>query len=437
MKSRRLTRSILVAWLLAAAGLAPLGDRALVAQTGPINCSIVSQNLYVRDVLFDIYYWYQFLPEFDPAQFNSPEAYLQAVRYRPLDSSFSYIAPRASSDAFFSESQYIGFGFSWRLGGIVASVTQVFPDSPAAAIGLGRGHRFIEINGTSIVDLLASGEIGTVFGPEELGYPVQVLFEDREGRRTQASMEKALVTIPTVSVTQVHEVDGKKVGYIFFRNFVRPSIAALDDAFAHLRDQGAEELVLDLRYNGGGLVNVAQHLGGLIGGLRTSGQVFAEYFHNDKNFFRNQVIRFDDKAVALSPPRLIVITTRASASASELIINALRPFIPVVVIGDTTFGKPVGQYAIPFCDSVLAPVSFALRNANGEGDFFGGFPPDCPAADDISRDLGDPGEGPLAEALQYVRTGSCSPRGAEPSRERVADELLPRASGWRQLVGAY
>ena len=81
-------------------------------------------------------------------------------------------------------------------------------------------------------------------------------------------------------------------------------------------------------------------------------------------------------------------------------INGLRPFVPVVVVGDRTYGKPVGQYVLPFCDKVLAPVSFSMVNANGEGDYFDGLPADCPAADDIGHDLGDADEASLAEALQ-------------------------------------
>ena len=90
------------------------------------------------------------------------------------------------------------------------------------------------------------------------------------------------------------------------------------------------------------------------------------------------MLRFETQPGALTLDRLVVITTQASASASELVINSLRPFIPVVIVGDRTYGKPVGQYAIPFCDKILAPVSFQLRNANGEGDFFDGLPPTAP-----------------------------------------------------------
>ena len=105
---------------------------------------------------------------------------------------------------------------------------------------------------------------------------------------------KALVTIPTVSQTAVIDSAGRRVGYLHFRNFVQPSVAALDTAFTQLRDAGANELVLDLRYNGGGLVSVAQHLAGLIAGARRrSGQVFVQFTHNAKQTSRNTSYKFE------------------------------------------------------------------------------------------------------------------------------------------------
>ena len=114
-------------------------------------------------------------------------------------------------------------------------------------------------------------------------------------------------------------------------------------------------------------------------------------------------------------------------------INALRPFMPVVVIGGTTYGKPVGQYGIPFCDKLLAPVSFALRNADGQGDFFDGFAPDCPAPDDADHQLGDPEEGSLKEALTFAATGACSAPAARRSQRRRAlrGARLGRSDGSR------
>ena len=95
----------------------------------------------------DLYFWYHEMPDLDPASFDSPEAYLEAVRFRPLDTTFSYITSRAANDAFFSESQFIGFGLSTSLDGVEMRITQVFPDSPASEAGLLRGDRIAEIGG--------------------------------------------------------------------------------------------------------------------------------------------------------------------------------------------------------------------------------------------------------------------------------------------------
>ena len=115
------------------------------------------QNLFVRDALDELYLWYRELPAVDPVRFDSPEAYLEAVRYRPLDTSFSYITSRAASDAFYSESQYIGFGLSTSMSGDEMRVLQVFADSPAAEAGLARGARITSIDGVSMAALVASG----------------------------------------------------------------------------------------------------------------------------------------------------------------------------------------------------------------------------------------------------------------------------------------
>jgi C-terminal processing protease CtpA/Prc len=406
--------------------------------TAQSSCSTLGQTSFVRDVLNEYYLWYQKLPSLNPALYDSPEAYLEAVRYRPLDNTYSYITLRSTSDAFYSDSQYIGIGISTKLvSDTDYRVTEVYPDSPASEAGMSRGDRIVEINGRAVADLLASGELGGAFGPSEIGVSASVKWRTLGGDERQASVTKRLVTIPTVSLTKVFDVSGRRVGYVVFRNFVQPSTAALNEAFAQLAAAGASELVLDLRYNGGGLVSVAQHLASLIGGNRTTAQVFAQYVHNDKNAHRNQVLRFSDAPNALNLERLFVITSRASASASELIINSLRPFIPVVTVGDTTYGKPVGQYGFNFCDKVLYPVAFSAQNARGEADFYDGFAPDCPAGDEVEKQFGDPAEASLAGALAYAQTGSCAAGARAFVANKAEHRRLKSLSGWQQVLGAY
>jgi carboxyl-terminal processing protease len=428
---RRMAFSLALAALLWCA--APPAAHAQV----PASCTALGQNLYVRDVMTDLYLWYSDMPGADPADYDTPESYLEAIRFRPLDTTFSYITSRAENDAFFSNSQFIGIGISTSVVGNEMRVLQVFPDSPAAEAGLSRGDRILAIDRQSVAELVQRGTIDTAFGPSEDGIAVDVTFRDLSGTAHDAHLVKRPVTIPTVSLTRVYEQNGRRIGYVFFRNFVEPSVAALDTAFDELNAAGIDDLVLDLRYNGGGLVGVAQHLASLIGGARTRGQVFTEYFHNDKNMFRNHRVRFLQRPNAAQLDRLIVITTRASASASELVINSLRPFMPVVIIGDRTYGKPVGQYQVGFCDKLLAPVSFMLRNANGEGSYFAGLAPDCAADDDPEHQLGDPEEASLREAFTFIASGGCTPQ--PPGRQPGALEVRGprRVVGWQSVINAY
>ena len=399
-----------------------------------VNCDTSGKNLRTHDLMEANYLWYNRMPPVDPVRYDSPEAYLDAVRYRPIDSSFSWITSRDSFETLFRSSQGVGVGILTAVRGSELRVLQVFPDSAGADAGLSRGDRIVEINEQRVARLIGDGQTGSFFGSADDGLDLDLTFVDVTGTRRSAHIVKRAYTIPTVSHTRVFTAGNRRVGYIFLRNFVEPTYEALDSAFAQLANERIDDLVLDVRYNGGGLVKVAQHLASYIGGVRTQGQVFAEYVHNDKQSAHNEVIRFEEKPRVAAFERLIVIATRSSASASELVINALRPFMPVIVIGDRTYGKPVGQYVFTFCDKALAPVSFTLRNANGEGDFFDGFAPDCRAADDPEFTLGDPDEASLKEALVYAATGACTPR---PASLRAGEPPgSSRTEGWPSVVNA-
>jgi hypothetical protein len=368
----------------------------------------------VRDSLQSFYYWYKDLPNPDPGSFASPEAYLEAVRYRPLDSSFSYITSKASSDAFYSDSQFIGFGLSYkRSADTELRLAQTFPGSPAAEAGMDRGDTLLSVNGKAVADLLRTGEINTIFGAEQVGVTADLAWRDMAGRQRSATLAKRLVTIPTVSQTALLTAGSSRVGYIHFRNFVQPSVEALNTAFTQIRDQGATELVLDLRYNGGGLVSVAQHLAGLIAGPPLVDQVFVQFTHNDKQSSRNTAYKLEAKPQALALTRLVVIATRGSASASEAIINGLRGVdVEVRLIGSTTCGKPYGFFGQDNCGITYFPIEFQGVNAKGFGGYADGFIPagtgttannlpGCVANDDLGHALGDPAEGQLAAALSH------------------------------------
>ena len=177
---------------------------------------MTGQNLYVRDVMQDLYLWNEFLPTVNPSTFSSPEAYL-GPWVSGADSRFSYITSAAASNAFYSDSQFIGYGFATSLQGEELRVLQVYPDSPASEAGLARGDYILEVDGRSVAFLVASGQIGSAFGASEIGISSEILFRSPAGGERRQRMTKRPVTIPTVSLTRAYDVDGRRVGYLFFR----------------------------------------------------------------------------------------------------------------------------------------------------------------------------------------------------------------------------
>src|SRR5688572_9734998 len=170
---------------------------------GPSNCSVVSQNLWVRDVLNDYYYWYQHLPPtsvVNPASFTTPEAYLEAVRYRPIDNAYSYITSAAANDAFYNESQVIKYGFTQNVSATNIRVLEVWSGSGAEEAGLQRGDLITHVNGQSVQTLVESNGLSAAFGPDTIGQTVAITFEKPSGEIVQQTMTKRAVTIPTVSL---------------------------------------------------------------------------------------------------------------------------------------------------------------------------------------------------------------------------------------------
>jgi carboxyl-terminal processing protease len=163
------------------------------------SCTVASQNRYVNDVMRDIYYWNTELPTVNTTSFSSPEQLLEALRFRPLDERFSYIGSRAAEEAFYSDSQFIGFGFANGYDGLGLKILQVFPDSPASEAGLKRGDRIISIEGQSVIALAMSGGLGNALGPSQEGFAMSFRYQRLDDTTADARMVKRPVTIPTVS----------------------------------------------------------------------------------------------------------------------------------------------------------------------------------------------------------------------------------------------
>jgi hypothetical protein len=217
---------------------------------------------------------------------------------------------------------------------------------------------------------------------------------------------------------------GKKVGYLVFNQiFAEPSRKELTDAFAYYQSQGINELIVDLRYNRGGSTDTQDTLANFIAPTSSNGKMMYKYvFNTTLQQNKHQLIRkklglgdvFQEanntvnfkKAGGINLSRVFFIVSESTASASELLINNLRPYMTVKLLGDTTYGKPVGFFPIPIFNYAIYPISFKTVNSAGSADYYSGFAPDALTADGVNKDWGDLSEPSLSSALNYINTGS-------------------------------
>jgi C-terminal processing protease CtpA/Prc len=390
------------------------------------SCSVAAQNQTVYDIMQDIYLWYDQIPVVNPASYDSPEELLEAIRYLPIDR-FSYIDLAEDDSAFLGEGEFIGIGFRSRTSADTVTVLDVYEGSPADNGGLVRGSSITAVDGVPIAEVLAGSDFSSALGPAEEGVTVELSFDNPDGQSLTSTFVKDVVTIPPLTAERIIDIDGQPTGYLVFRNFIQTGVPELSSLFSDFRAQGVRQVIVDLRYNTGGLVSVLSHFGNLLGGRIAPLQVLLEYEFNDKNTDQNQLVLFRVLAQSLDLERVVFITTPSSASASEMIINGLEPFVEVVTVGDVTFGKPVGQLGYIICEKILRPASFKTVNALGEGEFFDGIPVDCPAGDDPMVGFGETGEPSFDAAVYYLQNGLCPPvvASAQPRTLEKPDRPRP------------
>lgn len=405
-------------------GLGPGGDA----------CAIPQQNTALYETMQEYYLWYEELPVLDPTGYESPEALLEDLRFLPLDR-FSYITTQAEEEALFGASQFIGLGFRSATEGDAVRVGDVFEGGPADGAGLVRGSTILAVDGVPIADVLASpGGFSGALGPAEIGYEVTLDFRNPDDQEFSETIAKDVVTIPPVTALRIFQAGGEPAGYLVLRNFVEPGIPALDTAFEQLRAAGVTRLIVDLRYNGGGLVSVLEHFADLLGSRIAPGAAFAGYEFNDQNSELDETFLFRSTPLvsALDLERLVFITTPGTASASEMLINGMQPYVSSATVGRETFGKPVGQLGFLFCEKVFRPVAFRTVNALGEGDYFDGIPADCPAGDTLDVAFGVEGEASFDTAVHWLEQGFCPPVAQALAPLRLAEEAPTRDSPrWR------
>jgi carboxyl-terminal processing protease len=382
----------------------------------PVTNTTLNSN--ARDMLYEymdsMYLWYSEMPTVNLTDYKDPYELLDAVRYKTLDR-WSFVADYASFMASMQGS-FVGHGI--RLGLDPANnvrIVMIYKNSPMYIKGVRRGWIIQKLNGTDLAPIFISGD-GTAYsnliGPANSTVTNTFLFKTPAGKDSTITTKKASFQVNSVTFYDTLELKSGRTGYLVFDEFIEPSSAELKTAFQYLKQYSIKDLILDLRYNSGGIVSVATELAGYISGLATS-NVFVRSKHNDKNSSKDNITYFNTVTSPLNLTRLVVICTRETASASEAVINGLSPYINIVCIGDTTNGKPTGMEAVSYNKKfIFAPITFKLVNSANFGDFYEGFPPAKYVPDDITHDFGDRNEFCLKEAIHYMETGSITKKNA-------------------------
>ncbi len=392
----------------------------------------IEENTEFFKLMREWYYWYDKMPDINPANYASVYDVMEALRHRPLDR-WSYVTTREEFESYYLESKFIGYGFGSAFdpqGNL--RVTFIFNTVDMYENGVRRSWILREVNGTTV---RPGVNINQLLGPNEVGVSNSFLFIDPDGEQVAMTISKDEVFMNTVLHKEVIEYGGKKAGYLVFKNFTTPSFEELEEAIDYFNSEGIDELILDLRYNGGGQTNVANYLASIIGAEKVSGKPFAKYLYNDKKEDENFTDTFKDEEITLNVDRLITISTRATASASEMVINGLKPFMDVYIVGDNTYGKPMGMNAWYYGDLyAFVPVTFKIANAENNGDYFDGLVADSYVADDITRLFGDPEEASLKEALEFMATGVFS---GLPRVKSLYVQPFEQMTGIRAEIGAH
>ena len=421
---------------------------------GSSNCSLSERQDWALSVLQE---WYLFPDELDTSvnkgDHSTLQSYLDALvapaRAQDKDRFFTYITSIQEETDLINNGSNAGFGIRllYNTSSNRVFVSEAFENAPAFPAGFDRGTEIIEIDGQSVSSLMSSGgpaAVSNALGPSDPGVSRSFVIENTSGVRTNPTVVKAEYPLDPISdrygVEILDDGAGGQVGYINLRTFiVQDAGPQLRSAFQQFRSQGITNVILDLRYNGGGLVSVADLLGDLMGeGL--VGQTFSRTELRPSKSSENSIEFFEQETQQIEVMKLAVIGRGGTASASELVTNSMIPYLGnnIALVGTNTFGKPVGQFAFDrsACDDRLRAVAFQTVNADGQGEYFSGLagvmPNTCRANDNIFRPLGDPSEASISVALDFLAGRSCNPiasagKDDTAQRELGTNELLQPA----------
>jgi len=379
------------------------GDTQSGAEDGV--CSVADINRWVDERMRDTYIYYDQVPVVNLDDYTDPAELVRALRVSP--DIYSSVVDQARDEQLISNSSVTRFGF-WlqRASDGKQHFASIGGNSPMENAGIRRGDELLEINGVAIDEI--SDEQWNQFVVGERGEELTALFTVKSVGMVpeEISVTKTTYTEKTVPVFGTYDQTNNQVGYLQISSFRGTTTPEIDVAVQSFADAGISELILDLRYNGGGFTRVARKLASQIAGQAFVGEVYSQRVNNDKYSERNLQHLIESQIINLNLSRVIALTTDDTASASELIINGLAPMIDVVVIGTPSGGKPFTSVAQDYCGKRINVMSTITTNGIGES-VIGGITPTCTVADDFLAPTDSPSDALTGAAFSYIQSGAC------------------------------
>ena len=365
----------------------------------------------------DIYLWYNQIPDtFNARIYADPSEVMLGIRKYSKETGFSNPVDRFSfgilKSVWDNESAGIQQDFGINVFFNDATdlrVKYVERDGPAGQAGIQRGWQILAINDNTNIDTSTSS-INFIVNAVFYSSSTKFTFKKPDGNTIDITLNASTYNSHPVFADSVYSLTNSTVGYMVLNSFLGDTTDIYNDfsrVFTKFENAGVNDVIIDLRYNGGGYVSISQRLANYLAPLAADGQKMFTQTFNDKHSSWNSSAQFN-KIGSLNLSRIFFIVSDHTASASELLINNLKPFLTEKLIGPAhnTYGKPVGFFNVPVGDWYVFPVSFKTVNKNGEGNYFSGFTIDKPKHDGVDKNWGDTQESCLGSVLTFIETGS-------------------------------
>ncbi len=360
----------------------------------------LEEKEFLHNLFLTKYLWYdQVASNMDYTQYTDPQLMINDLRLDPPDQWSFTITEQEYEDNANQKTEGFGFGYTSDF-----MIYLVRINAPVYG-KLFRGDKILEINGEAVTtDLLSQASqnlsVASIF---------TILRDGSEMDITLTPSEYSF----NVSLGKIIPQGTQKVGYLRFDSFTESSVSEFEAIFSTFHHEDIDELVIDMRYNGGGSVATASALlDNITNTYAGQRQMYLDWNVNYKD--NNSRYRFEDIDMQdgneLNMQRVFFLTTKGSASASEAVISALVPYLGtdnIITVGDDTHGKPVGMRGKVYGINYYFLINFFVRNNAGDTSSFNGIPATCTAEDDLTHLMGDENETMLKTALYYIENGSC------------------------------